>query len=371
VGKSLRVFIVDDSTLARVTLRQVLGHDASVEVVGEARSGMEALRTIPLAAPDVVLMDMIMPGMDGLQTARELMATFPRPILIVSDLLGREAELNFKALQSGALDVARKPTAVDRDSPEAVQAFVRKLRILAGVPVVTRHWQRVAHLDGAPSAPHIAPPVGVAQLVLIGASTGGPMALHQLLTAMDGAIRAPIVIVQHMTRGFTAGMVRWLASAMDTPVELAVHGGEPRGGVIHVAPDDAQLSLRAGRFILEPDATPAQHCPSVDRLFESVARSPLASSTVAALLTGMGADGARGLLALREAGAWTIAQDEATSVVYGMPKAAADMGAACEVLPLGRIAPRLVQACAQDPSSVRQVAPGRPPLARGKGGGRE
>jgi two-component system, chemotaxis family, protein-glutamate methylesterase/glutaminase len=345
VGKPIRLFLVDDSTLARATLRQVLARDANVEVVGEARSGLEALRRIPLAAPDVVLMDMVMPGMDGLQTSRELMATFPRPILIVSDLVDRHAELNFEALQSGALDVVRKPTAVDLGSAEAVDAFVRRIRILAGVPVVTRHWQRFSQPQGAPAPAPTCQPSAQAQLVLLGASTGGPMALHQVLTALGGPPRVPILVVQHMTSGFTAGMVRWLANALDTPVELAVHGAEPRPGVVHVAPDGSQLTLRGGRLLLEDGAPSRRHCPSVDDLFASVARSNLAGATMAVLLTGMGTDGARGLLDLRRAGAWTIAQDEASCVVYGMPKAAVELGAACEVLPLASIAQRLCQAC--------------------------
>lgn len=346
--KPVRVFLVDDSLLARASLRLLLARVPGIQVVGEAASGDEALRRVPIANPDVVLMDMVMPGMDGLETTRRLMASHPRPILIVSDLVGRDANLNFDALAAGALDLVRKPSADERDHPEWMEAFARRIRLLASVPVVTRRSARSqVHEPSAPKQPARRPAPRSGRLVVLGASTGGPIALHRLLELVGRPLGCPVLIVQHMTVGFTAGMARWLGEALRAPVELATHGTVPLAGTVYLAPDGAHLALRAGVLRLESPSA-GGHCPSVDVLFESVARSDLAEHTVAALLTGMGSDGARGLLALRHAGAWTIAQDATTSVVYGMPRAASELGAACEVLPLERIAHRIVETCLRE-----------------------
>lgn len=345
--KKLRVFIVDDSTLARVALHQVIQKDATIEVAGEARSGMEALRRIPLAQPDLVIMDMVMPGMDGLAATREIMARYPRPILVVSDLVGRDAQLNFEALKSGALDLVRKPSAEDLGNPAAVDAFLRKLHILAGVPVITRRWHRRPGETASEPSPlrSEGPRNGRVQLVVVGASTGGPIALHQIFSALGGPLDCPVLIVQHMTSGFTQGMVQWLGEALGVPVRLARDGVEPRAGTIYVAPEGGHLIFCGHEMRLTRTGPPRPHCPAVDALFESVAATEMAKDTLAVLLTGMGKDGAQGMLALREAGAWTIAQDEATSVVYGMPRAAALLGAVSEQLPLERIPERLLEAC--------------------------
>lgn len=339
-----------------MTLRVLLSRDPAVEVVGEAASGNEALRRVPLCNPDVVLMDMVMPGIDGLQTTRELMASHPRPILIVSDLVGQNADFNFKALAAGALDLVRKPTAAECEQPDLVSAFVRRIRILAGVPVVTRRFDRPVQLDPSPPKP----PVqrlrsGSGRLVLIGASTGGPIALHRILAGLSGPLPCPALIVQHMTAGFTLGMARWLAGSLPMAVEVAHDGGVAAPGTAYLAPDGAHLAMRGNVLRLEQTLTADGHRPSVDVLFESVAQSDLAECTVAVLLTGMGRDGARGLLALRQAGAWTIAQDADTSVVYGMPRAAVELDAASEVLPLDAISRRLNDACGTAPRVPRRA----------------
>lgn len=346
-GGPIRVFLVDDSALACRVLRRMLARDPGIHVIGEARNGVEALRRIPLLDPHVVLMDMMMPALDGLATTRELMATSARPILIVSDLVGREADLNFRALSAGALDLVRKPTAADREDAAIVDELHRKIRILARVPVVTRRWARTP--TPAPSAEagprdRATAPNGHGSLVVIGASTGGPIALQQVLQGI-GVPSCPIMIVQHMAEGFTQGLAGWLSTACAVPVLLARQGTVPEPGFVYLAPERAHLSLEHGRLRLREERVRRGHCPSVDVLFESVAASELAPRTIGVLLTGMGSDGARGLAALKAAGAWTIAQDEASSVVYGMPKAAAELGGASEVLALRAIGPRIRAAC--------------------------
>lgn len=354
MSRTIRVFIVDDSVFARAVLRSLLARDPTFEVVGEARDGVGALRGIPATSPDLVLMDMEMPGQDGLAVTRELMCSHPRPILIVSDLVGRDASLNFRALEAGALDLVRKPTAAEREDPAIAEPLLRKMRILARVPVITRRWARststsIPPAPGAPTTPEEPrrkPPVSSARLVLLGASTGGPIALSQILTHVGSRARAPIVIVQHMAEGFTAGLASWLSAASGRAVVLASQGVTLDPGTTYIAPERVHLTIKSGRVhLLCEEGSQRGHCPSVDALFHSVATSDLAPHTVAALLTGMGNDGAQGLHALRRAGAWTIAQDEPSCVVYGMPKAAVQLEAACEVLPLDRIGPRICAAC--------------------------
>ncbi len=359
----VRAFIVDDSALARLVLTRMLESDGRIEVVGEASDGPSALARVPASDADVVLMDMMMPGMDGLEATRRLMASSARPILIVSDLVGRDGTLNFRALQAGALDIVRKPSAEERSDAAAVRDLLRRVRVLAGVPVITRHQRRGARDDDTEPPPTWEPRPQrddfKAELVCIGASTGGPPALGRLLARVPSGAHAPILVVQHMAPGFIQGMASWLTETTGLNVTLAKDGHCPERGCVYVAPDDAHLALSvSGALALRSRGPVGGHKPSVDALFHSVATSGAAPRTLAVLLTGMGSDGATGMLDLYRAGAWTIAQDEATCVVYGMPKAAAALGAAREVLPLETIADRIASMSAsrggaQDRESVQ------------------
>jgi len=350
----VRVFIVDDSAVARAALRLALGGESSVEIVGEAENGDQALRALATIKPDVVIMDVLMPGMNGLEATRRIMSTRACPILIMSELVGHRADLGFEALRAGAIDLVRKPSAAELHTGEARRELVHKLRILAGVPVITRHTpvRRQSVPPDAPAARPTArfasqPRIGVSpasfepKLVCFGASTGGPPALLEILRAAAPSPPWPVLVVQHMTRGFTAGMVTWLAEAAGMRVRLAGHGDEPKPGIAYIAPDDAQLILSGDRLELHDGARVSGHRPSVDALFHSIADAGAAPLTLAVLLTGMGSDGAAGLARIRVAGGWTLAQDGASSVVHGMPKAAVELGGACEVLSLSAIAERL------------------------------
>lgn len=345
---AIRVFLVDDSAIARMALRRALEGDPRIRVVGEAASGIEALSRVPVSGTDVILMDMVMPGMDGFAVTEQLMERSPRPILIVSDLVGTDASLNFRALQSGALDLMRKPSGEELGTPETLEALRRRVRILAGVPVVTRRRRASTEAPGSGQASG-SPPTrldpSAIQLVCIGASTGGPQALIPIMRAIGSTPRAPVLVVQHMGPGFIGGMVSWLRDLTGAPVVLAAHGTRLSPGLVAIAPDDAHLTVREGRISLERTAPRNGHRPAVDALFDSVATGPLSAATLAVLLTGMGSDGARGLVALRERGAWTIGQDEASSVVYGMPRVAAELGGVREQLPLDRIADSVGRTC--------------------------
>jgi len=351
----VRVFLVDDSAVVRLVLRRALRSDPGLTVVGEAMSGAEALRRIPHVEPDIVLMDVLMEGMDGIETARTLMQKSPRPVLVVSDLAERDERLSFRALQAGALDVIRKPSAEALEDPTTRARLCRKVRLLAEVPVVTRYRRetrpRPPFASSASSASsamraRVEGPSSVSR-VAIGASTGGPPALLRILREIPVPSPWPILIVQHMSEGFLGGMCRWLSDMTGHRVELACEGERPQPGVVLVAPDAHHLEIRDGQSLLVSRPPVSGHRPSVDVLFESLAESSRSQDVLAILLTGMGADGARGLERLRQAGAITYAQDEASSVVYGMPKAAADRGAAQEVLSLDAIAHRLRAMAAQ------------------------
>lgn len=351
----IRVFVVDDSAVVRAGLRQLLRGNDRFAHVGDAANGRRALELIPKADPDVVLMDIVMPDMDGVATTRELMRLCPKPILIVSELVGRDAHLNFRVLGAGALDLIRKPTASEIRSPAARRRLLRRIQQIAEVPVVTRRFDRDAtsrRVGDAPASPTIPMPSQRGrdlQLVCVGASTGGPPALHELVAALGPQVPFALAVVQHMTPGFTEGLVDWLAKSTGVPAVLARDGIVPEPGCVYVAPDRKHLVYTAGTLRLRQGAANTTHCPSVDTLFQSVARAPDAAQIAGVLMTGMGDDGAQGLAELKRAGAWTIAQDEATSAVYGMPKAALALDAACEQLPLAEIAPRLLALAATRP----------------------
>jgi two-component system, chemotaxis family, protein-glutamate methylesterase/glutaminase len=359
----IRVYLVDDSLVARLALERLLV-DEDIEVVGTAASGSKALREIPRLRPDVVLMDILMPEMDGLECTRRLMATHATPILIVSDLVGVRSNLHFEALKAGALELCSKPTREELDSGAARARFGRLVRLLAQVPVITRRSVDIRAPAPTPApapaptpapAPAPAPPPSPAPpiqpnrspsrpptAVFVGASTGGPPALREILTDLPHAGRrgAPIVIVQHMTRGFVWGLATWLAQATGCEVALARHGMRLDPGQIVLAPDDQHIELDGERLLLV-DEPASGYRPSIDVLFHSVARQRDAECMCGVLLTGMGKDGARGLEALHRSGGWTIAQDEASSIVWGMPRAAVELGAADEVLALPEIRARV------------------------------
>lgn len=325
-----RVFLVDDSRTSRAFLRRVLeqrGH----AVVGEAGSGVQALRDVPAARPDIVLMDVVMGGLDGIRTSEQLLAAFPVPILIVSDLADRDTDLSFRALAAGALDVFRKPGPDAGDLDE----LARRVGLLAQVPIVTRRPRRTA--DPRPTTR--AQRVG---LLAIGVSTGGPPLILDLITAFPKPPPWPTLIVQHMAMGFTKGFADWLRRMSHQDVVLATDGVRPLAGRFYIAPEDRHLVIERGHLRLR-DAPPVNGFrPSVDVLFGSVATSEYAKSCLAVLLTGMGTDGADGLGQLRTAGAMTMAQDQASSAVFGMPRAAIERGAAGEVISAADLRTRLV-----------------------------
>ncbi len=340
----VRVLIVDDSPTARLVLRQILGTDPEIQVIGTAATGQEALEQVRQLNPDVVTMDVFMPGMDGYQATRRIMQEHPVPIVVVSGGVDRpELRVAFRAIQAGALDVLQKP-GVDggRASEYARRRLVATVKLMASVRVLRQPGPARSALSPGSRA-HVAPPVPRPRCIGVVASTGGPMALNTLLRGLPAHFPVPIAVVQHMAPGFLKGLVDWLQGNTALRCQVARDGEEPQAGTVYFAPDDRHLVLsRPGRFRLE-DGPPVHYVrPSGTVLLESMAHL-WGGQSLGVVLTGMGADGAEGLRAVHNHGGIGIVQDEATAAVWGMPRAAVEAGAADYVLPLEEIGPKLLE----------------------------
>lgn len=346
--ETVRVLLAEDSPTVRHYLKTLIEESPALSVVGEAHNGEEAVAMVARVRPDVVSMDINMPRLDGIAATRKIMQETPVPVVVVSSLLEREIELSLQALQAGALAVVSKPPERGHaDFAERRQQLIQSLRAMAGVRVISRRPRRALGEQSVPMPENeysrrFARP----EVIVVGASTGGPSALHRLVQALPAHLSVPVVIVQHMPNEFIAGLARWLDGVTPLNVSVATSAQELSPGSIVVAPGTHHVTLaRRGnalytRFIAEPGDFRYQ--PSVDVLFESTA-AVCGARAVGVILTGMGDDGARGLLAMRTAGALTLAQDETTSTVFGMPAAAIQCGAAMRVEPLTNLASEILK----------------------------
>lgn len=344
----IRVLLVDDSRTVRAKLADVIEGGPGFELVGEAENGLQAFELCRKLRPDVVAMDIVMPEMNGLKATEQIMAFCPTPILIVSSSHNRgELFQTYDALAAGAVDALDK--SPDSSPDDWDSRFLSALRIVSRVKVITHPRGRLNSLN-KPVTPNTEVEASTprqtsrCKFLAIGASTGGPSAVAEILSALPANFEAPILLVLHIGETFGASLASWLDSQSPLPVRYPRDGEklcETRG--VLMAPPSHHMVVKGGRLLLS-DAPEKHSCrPSIDLLFESLARE-VAPQTCAALLTGMGRDGAAGLLALRQSGARTIAQDESTCTIYGMPREAVLLGAAQSVLPLARIAPALVNA---------------------------
>lgn len=333
-----KLFVVDDSALIRLRLRTSFMSSPEIQVVGEAANGEEALKKIPLLKPDVVTLDVEMPVLDGLNTLKQLNQIYPIPVIMLSSQTTTGAKATLEALENGAVDFVTK----DKDWDKVLAELKEKIKVAV---TVKRSLPRIESLK--PSSPNIAIGKNGRQLVIIGASTGGPPALREVIAKLPPSLPVPVVIIQHITRGFSKPLAEQLGKATSLKVREAVPGEMLLPGTVYVAPAGYTFKIEknGSRFtakIIEPaEYLPAHFYPSVDEAMLSAAEVA-GDKVIGVLLTGMGKDGALGMKAIKERGGYTIAQDEETSVVYGMPKAAVDLGAASRVLPLEEIAREIV-----------------------------
>ncbi len=342
----IKVLVVDDSAVVRQVLSNELSRAKGIEVVGTAMDPYVARDKIVKLDPDVITLDVEMPRMDGLTFLAKLMKYHPMPVIIVSSLTPRGSEMAMRALELGAVEVISKPGGA-YSVAEITTLLADKIRAAAQVRFLKPHIQPAADQPQQPQPP--APLLRTTRKILaIGASTGGTEAIRAVLTQLP-ADAPGTVIVQHMPEHFTATYAQRLNTQCAMEVREARDGDHVVHGLALIAPGNYHMTLeRSGaRYHVRVKTGPRVHHqrPSVDVLFHSVARHA-GPNAVGVILTGMGADGAKGLLAMRQAGAHTIAQDEATCVVFGMPKEAIKLGAACEVLPLPHIPHRALQTLA-------------------------
>ncbi len=345
-GRKIRVMIVEDSPTMRLLLEQIIGADRRLEVAASVGSAEEALRLLPAVRPDVISLDIRLPGMNGLEATRHIMADQPTPIVVVSaSVEAEDLKISMNALSAGALTVVEKPAGLAHaDHSALVDRLCRQLVLMSDVPVIRQ--RRAPSPPRATKTPTGAAPSpampwsGSYEALGIVASTGGPNAIVTLLRALGSDYPLPILVVQHITSSFLAGFAAWLEDMGSFKVVIANDETVPLPGHVYLPAEDRHMELCGRRLRVTDGAPVCNQKPSGTVLFRSLAQS-LGSRALAVLLTGMGDDGAEGLRAVRDAGGYTIAEDASTAVVYGMPAVAARLGAAVEQLPLWGIGARL------------------------------
>ena len=348
-NSQIRVLIVDDSAFMRTALSRMVAADSDLSVAGTASTGAEAMQKVASLDPDVITLDVQMPGMDGLETLRGIMAKFPRPVIMVSSVTLKEAEITFNALEAGAFDYVPKQlsgTSLDilhirEDLIDKIKAAAESWRSRVRFPVTKK--------PPRPADVHPQHPLRNATVVVaLGVSTGGPNALQEILPFFPADLPVPILVVQHMPVGFTAPFAERLNHLCAVSIREASHGELVHPGVVYIAPAGYHLTvsrptdLRTVIF-LSNERREQQHVPSVDIMMQSVA-SAFRSRAMGVIMTGMGSDGAQGMNAIHREGGFTLGQDEPTCAVYGMPRVCAEMGILDRVVPLYQIPAEILQA---------------------------
>jgi two-component system chemotaxis response regulator CheB len=339
VTQPIKVLIVDDSAFMRHTIARRLEPDHDIRVVGTAYDGLDALQKVRDLLPDVVILDVVMPRMDGLTTLQHIMAELPRPVIMLSSLTTREARTTILALTRGAIDVVAKPES-SAQVTTVIDELIEKIKAAVGArldaprplrPICVEHGLRA----------HPQPFSKNSAVIIVGASTGGPPALQQLLSELPASLPAAIVVVQHMPAGFTSSLAQRLNKVSEIAVQEASDGDRLAQGLVLVAPGDFHLRFKGDRQVALDQGPRRNHVrPAVDVTMESAAEVH-GASTIGVILTGMGSDGVGGARRIKAAGGLIIAEHESTCVVYGMPRGVVEAGVADHVVPLHGIAAAL------------------------------
>jgi two-component system, chemotaxis family, protein-glutamate methylesterase/glutaminase len=343
-SKKIRVLVVDDSKIARLMLVHVLEQDPQILVIGSVDNGQAALDFFQVRRPDVVLMDIQMPQLDGFETTRRIMETTPVPIIICTATTDpKEVAITFRAMEAGAVACLEKPLSSEHPEFETLSAtLLETVKLMSEVKVV-RRWPRARQFQNmTQTRREISRVAGGISVIGIGASTGGPPALQTILASLPKDFSVPILIVQHIASGFLLGLVEWLNQTTSLEVHIASHNAVPLPGHVYLAPDDFHLAMSTdARIMLSRQAHENGLRPAVSHLFRSLAEI-CGPDAIGVLLTGMGKDGAAELKLMKDKGAMTIAQDRESSVVHGMPGAAIELDSATHILPADKIADSLI-----------------------------
>jgi two-component system chemotaxis response regulator CheB len=339
--KKIRVLIVEDSLVIRQFLEHIIARDPRLEIAGAVETAEEALQILDRVSPDVISMDIRLPGMNGFEATQRIMRERPTPIVVVSASVEREdLQITMNALRAGALTVLEKPSGVSSDEYEALaERLCTQLAIMSQVKVVRR---RIDTLPVARREGRVAPRLASYRALGIVSSTGGPNALIQLLGGLGAGFPLPILVVQHIASSFLEGFASWLNDVCPFSVEIVRDRALTASGKVYLASQDHHLRAENGFVRLDRSLPVSAQRPSGTVLFESMAAA-FGSQALGVLLTGMGDDGAEGLVRVRQSGGYTIAEDESTAVVYGMPAEAVRLGGVSESLPLPAIAPRILE----------------------------
>lgn len=333
----MRIAIANDVLMAAEVLRRVIVRAGKHEVAWIAHDGADAVARCERDRPDLILMDLYMPILNGIEATRQIMAKTPCAIVIATAKVEDHTGKVFEAMGAGAIDAVSIPTVADTEKPDGARELLAKIETINKLvgPLKKSKTARLTTLNSRPV------PSRAEKLVVIGSSAGGPSALTTILAALPPDFSASVVIVQHVDKQFAEGLTTWFATHTKLQVRVAAEGDRLQPGIVYLAGRDRHLVMFSPTqlgYASQPVDT--SYCPSVDVFFRSVAKQ-WRGKAIGVLLTGMGRDGAEGLKALRDAGHHTIAQDKITSAVYGMPKAAAELNAAKDILALDKIAARL------------------------------
>lgn len=339
----IEIFMVDDSQVARDLLTYVFETDPNLTIIGYAENGEEALKWLKYQTPDVITMDITMPGLDGFKTTRRIMQMKPTPIVIISSGYNQEdQDKSFLAIEAGALAIIEKPQGIH--DARLIHDLLETIHTISGSKLISHQQQMISKPVSPPSISrayseqtehthHIS-------AIAIGASLGGPIAVEKILSQLPADFPVPIFLVQHISKGFTKGFAVWLQKTSKLSIKLANNGEHALPGYVYIAPDGATMTIQAGNMISISNDDKMHLQPSVGKLFQSIAQIH-GPHAIGVLLTGMGKDGAAELLQMRKKGAFTIAQDEESCVIFGMPKEAIKIGAAKQILHLDQIAETL------------------------------